>query len=78
MKIRSRKRGSQVCNECGKVLTLNPIFNFIYISLELALIFSLPSLLFGWIPFSYVIFHIAMIFILEYLRGLVVPLVKQN
>lgn len=77
-KMHSGQWNSKTCKNCGNKIVLNQSVNLTFIIFELAILFFLMV----WAIFSFslplFIFYVLMIFVLEFLRGLLVPLVKPN
>ena len=77
-KMHSGMLNTKTCKNCGNKVLLNQCINLPFIFFELAIQFSL--MVWALVNFSLplFIFSVLMIFILEFLRGLLVPLVKSN
>ena len=77
-KMRATKWSHQTCKNCGNKVLLNQNINLPFIFFEVTIQFSL--MVWSLVNFSLplFIFYVLMIFILEFLRGLLVPLVKSD
>ena len=68
----------KTCKNCGNKIVLNQSINLTFIFFEMTINFFL--MVWALVNFSLplFIFAVVMIFILEFLRGLLVPLAKPN